>query len=81
MNSINVEKLPQGAKQILSFEITDGYKSAMMQRKKRPREHERDNLKRVCGKEIRTKAEIDHDSAEEDLVKIKEMPKEQIPIA
>jgi hypothetical protein len=53
----------------------------MMQRKKRPRENERDNLKRVCGKEIRTKAEIDHDSAEEDLVKIKGMPKEQIPIA
>ena len=51
-----------------------------MQRK-RPKEALKDNLKRVCGKEIRTKAEIDHDSAEEDLVKIKEKPKEQIPIA
>ena len=52
-----------------------------MQRKKRSRENERDNLKRVCGNEIRTKAEIDHDSAEEDLVKIKETQKKQIPIA
>jgi L-rhamnose isomerase len=80
MNSINADKLPYGAKQILNYEVTDGYKSAFLQRK-RPREHLRDNLKRICGKEIRTKSEIDHDSAEEDQVKIKETPKEQIPIA
>ena len=74
MNTINVDKLPQGTKQIVNYEVTE-YKSALLKRK-RPKEGGRDNLTRECGKEIRTKAEIDHDSAEEDLVKIKETPKE-----
>lgn len=80
MNTINVEKLPQGQRQTVSYEITEAFKSVVIQRR-RPRQGEQDNLKRVCGQEIRTKAEIDQDSAEEELVKIKETPKEQIPIA
>ena len=75
MNTINVDKLPQGAKQIVNYEVTDVYKSVLLKRK-RPKEGGTHNLTRECGMEIRTKAEIDHDSAEEDLVKIKETPKE-----
>jgi hypothetical protein len=43
----------------LNYQVTEGQKSVLGIKIRKPRQGEQDNLKRMCGKEIRTIKEIE----------------------